>query len=68
MKGCPTKHYGLESKSKCVGHCKDNTACNHTSGLCDIGCEDGWTGGNCTEGEIFLYKDSHLMDILYRIN
>uniref|UniRef100_A0A8W8NCL5 protein-tyrosine-phosphatase n=1 Tax=Magallana gigas TaxID=29159 RepID=A0A8W8NCL5_MAGGI len=47
--GCPTKHYGLECKSNCVGHCKDFLGCNHTSGMCDNGCDDGWTGENCTE-------------------
>lgn len=49
-KACPAGYYGLHCKSKCVGHCKDIVACNHTSGLCDNGCDDGWTGTNCNKG------------------
>lgn len=27
-----------------VGHCRSVTTCNHVTGLCDVGCEDGWYG------------------------
>lgn len=46
---CHPRHYGLECKSNCVGHCKENDPRNHTTGLCYNGCFDGWTGKNCTE-------------------
>lgn len=46
---CPKGSYGSECK-KCVGHCKDNKACNHSTGLCDNGCLDGWKGINCDQG------------------
>lgn len=68
LKGCPPGHYGLECESNCVGHCNGSEGCNHTNGLCDNGCGDGWTGENCTRGEIFLFKESNLMDKLFRIN
>lgn len=54
LKGCPPWHYGLECRSNCVGHCKDNEPCNHINGLCDNGCNDGWTEKNCSEGEMFI--------------
>lgn len=47
---CIAGYYGLECKSKCVGHCKDNKQCNHINGTCDDGCKDGYTGSDCTEG------------------
>lgn len=49
-KACLDGHYGLTCALKCVGRCKDHDPCNHTTGLCDKGCADGWTGGNCTDG------------------
>lgn len=49
-KACLDGHYGLNCALKCVGRCKDHDLCNHTTGLCDNGCADGWTGGNCTDG------------------
>lgn len=47
---CSAGYLGLECKSKCVGHCKDNKPCNHINGACDDGCKIGHTGSNCTEG------------------
>lgn len=47
---CPAGYYGLKCRSECVGICKDKEPCNHTNGLCDKGCDDGWTGANCREG------------------
>lgn len=48
-KACSAGYFGLECKSKCVGHCKDDTPCNHINGTCDDGCKDGYTGSDCTE-------------------
>lgn len=58
LKDCPPGYYGLECESYCTGHCKDNERCNHTNGLCDNGCYDGWTGENCTEGKLFINQQS----------
>lgn len=43
-KACSVGYYGLQCKSNCIGNCKDSTTCNHISGLCDNGCDYGWTG------------------------
>lgn len=53
-KGCPFGYYGPNCESKCVGYCVDNESCNHINGLCDNGCNDGWTGENCAEGWICI--------------
>lgn len=61
---CIAGYYGIECKSKCVGHCKDNKQCNHVNGTCDDGCKVGYTGSNCTEGcWIFLFLQSMCLDI-----
>lgn len=61
---CTAGYFGLECKSKCVGHCKDNKQCNHINGTCDDGCKDGYTGSDCTEGcWIFLFLQSMCLDI-----
>ncbi|XP_056017452.1 multiple epidermal growth factor-like domains protein 10 [Ostrea edulis] len=46
-KSCPAGYYGLQCKSQCTGHCRDNLSCNHTTGQCDYGCGNGWTGTHC---------------------
>lgn len=32
---------------KCQGVCKDNAPCNKSTGKCDNGCDDHWTGKFC---------------------
>ncbi|XP_056017460.1 multiple epidermal growth factor-like domains protein 10 [Ostrea edulis] len=44
---CPAGYYGLQCRSTCTGHCRDNLSCNHTTGQCDYGCGNGWTGIHC---------------------
>lgn len=41
---CREGWYGDNCSQQCVGHCRDNTTCNHVTGKCDKGCEAGWTG------------------------
>ncbi|XP_061191813.1 multiple epidermal growth factor-like domains protein 11 [Saccostrea echinata] len=46
---CPAGYYGLECRTPCTGHCRYNKACNHSTGVCDEGCADGWTGIECSK-------------------
>ncbi|XP_056019839.1 multiple epidermal growth factor-like domains protein 10 [Ostrea edulis] len=46
-KYCPAGYYGLQCRSTCTGHCRDNLSCNHTTGQCDYGCGKEWTGLHC---------------------
>ncbi|XP_061185172.1 multiple epidermal growth factor-like domains protein 10 [Saccostrea echinata] len=49
VEACPNGSYGHECKSKCSGHCKDRTPCNHVTGECARGCNVGWTGTLCNK-------------------
>ena len=46
---CVEGNYGSSCKKKCSArHCKQYSACLPTTGECDGGCQDGWTGIDCS--------------------
>lgn len=49
---CKEGLYGNKCIHQCVGHCKNASTCNHVTGLCDGGCDAGWTGSMCDRGSI----------------
>lgn len=49
---CREGWYGDNCSQQCVGHCRDNSTCNHVTGQCDKGCAAGWTGIFCNKGSI----------------
>jgi len=47
---CPKGQYQWKESTECgqqCGHCNGNI-CNINKGNCQSGCEQGWTGKNCT--------------------
>lgn len=48
---CDPGNFGLMCKDECSFHCLDPLSCDHVTGSCDGGCEDGWIGSRCTEGQ-----------------
>lgn len=48
---CTNGWYGANCSQRCSGHCRDDTICNHVTGLCDKGCDAGWTGFLCNQGK-----------------
>lgn len=52
---CPSQHYGMNCTGRCSGHCINNEPCDHVSGVCPSGCQDGYTGALCTDGKNFLF-------------
>ena len=49
---CPTGFYGNECTQICSDHCAgDQNSCHHVNGTCDLGCDPGYQGSSCTQGE-----------------
>lgn len=42
-------YYGEQCNSIC-GHCLNNSACDHDTGVCEQGCEPGYEGEKCIKG------------------
>lgn len=42
--------YGPGCTYNCSRHCRDGDPCNTTTGACDTGCKDGYTGEMCDKG------------------
>lgn len=51
LQACQYGHFGKDCSEKCDAKC---TGCDVYSGLCDSGCQPGWTGKNCSGGIVFL--------------
>lgn len=46
----------------CQGVCTDNAPCNKSTGKCDNGCGDHWTGKYC-EGTLFIdFEDTFIFE------
>lgn len=61
FQACREGLYGVNCSQQCVGHCRDNTVCNHVTGHCGNGCAAGWTGTFCNKGAfkfLTIHKDS----------
>lgn len=50
---CASGFFGLDCKGRCSGHCINNEPCNHVSGMCTSGCQDGYTENNCNRCKKF---------------
>lgn len=44
---CFNGTYGLKCLKSCSGHCFENETCDIVSGICQNGCNKGWTGSKC---------------------
>ena len=55
---CSGGWYGLGCKQQCLGHCLNQTSCNHVTGQCDGDCAYRWYGQNCNETCIGHCKDN----------
>ncbi|XP_062613263.1 receptor-type tyrosine-protein phosphatase alpha-like isoform X2 [Saccostrea cucullata] len=49
VKACPFGFYGTGCFLWCSGNCRNNATCNSTTGLCDNGCTQEYTGPMCTD-------------------
>ena len=44
---CPPGHFGVAYSEGCSDHCINNGPCDHVSGGCFGGCQDGYFGDRC---------------------
>lgn len=51
---CLTGHFGLDCKKQCSGQCANSESCNHISGVCHSGCQDGYIGNYCNSCKKYL--------------
>lgn len=50
IEACNQRKYGENCSMPC-GHCVDSEQCHHINGICMNGCDSGFAGINCTDGE-----------------
>lgn len=53
-KECLTGYFGWDCKEPCSGQCAKNEPCDHVSGICHSGCQDGYQGNNCNSCKEYL--------------
>lgn len=47
---CPPGYFGEGCREGCSDHCIKNELCDHITGECSNGCQDGYTGVRCDKG------------------
>lgn len=47
---CLLGYFGEGCGVRCSGHCIKDEPCDHITGECSIGCQDGYTGARCDKG------------------
>uniref|UniRef100_K1PK35 Receptor-type tyrosine-protein phosphatase U n=1 Tax=Magallana gigas TaxID=29159 RepID=K1PK35_MAGGI len=50
---CPLGYFGKGCTEHCSGHCIKGEPCDHISGECTNGCQDGYTGVRCSDYDRF---------------
>lgn len=46
---CSLGYFGVNCRERCSGHCLNDKPCDHVSGICTIGCQDGFIGEHCNK-------------------
>lgn len=44
---CLPGQFGMGCRERCSGYCLNNEPCEHVSGVCSNGCQNGFIGTNC---------------------
>lgn len=52
---CPSGYFGMNCRGICTGQCIRDEPCDHVSGICLSGCEDGYIGAYCNSCMIRTY-------------
>lgn len=53
---CSSGFFGINCKELCSGYCKNSGPCDHVSGVCPNGCQDGYDGTFCIDCKLLGYE------------
>lgn len=62
---CSLGHFGVNCRERCSGHCLNDKPCDHVSGICAIGCQDGFIGKYCNKCKKKTKKTYIITSLLY---
>lgn len=48
---CPPGRFGLDCRKRCSNNCVNSEPCDHVSGVCFNGCQDGFVGTSCNNSK-----------------
>lgn len=51
---CLPGYFGVDCRESCSGHCINDESCNHISGHCSSGCQDGYFGEMCNKCKLWI--------------
>lgn len=58
---CPPGYFGMNCMERCSGHCIYNAPCDHVSGVCPSGCQEGYILAFCNNSKTHLVVYSVLL-------
>lgn len=70
---CLPGYFGVDCRESCSGHCINDESCNHISGHCSSGCQDGYFGEMCNKCKLWIlhhlgYISRSMVVGFYKIN
>lgn len=57
----------MNCSERCSRHCLNNKPCDHVSGVCSDGCQDGFSGTYCRNCKRIPFILKHLVDIIVTV-
>lgn len=62
---CRIGHFGLDCIERCSGHCINNEPCEHVSGVCHNGGQDGFVGTYCNKCKPYIKHVLIIKQVVY---
>lgn len=65
---CELGYFGMGCKEVCSSHCLNNDPCDHVSGMCPNGCQDGYNGSNCQNSKKYVQGKPNLVNRFFTLS